>query len=134
MSGMDRLTDEALITGWDKLKDNLPPDGHDAAEALFDYGDKLADALSRRASQAAPAPSDHAISKEWAERMLPLDEGVTPSAGAPAPSDALTARLDAEWAKGFERGASWDFSEPWPLDDPDRIRALRRAAPTEGEA
>ena len=40
----------------------------------------------RRASQAAPAPSDHAISKEWAERMLPLDEGVTPSAGAPAPS------------------------------------------------
>lgn len=54
-----------------------------------------------------------------------------------APADlsaALTARLDAEWAKGFERGASWDFSEPWPLDDPDRIRALRRAAPTEGEA
>lgn len=58
MSGMDRLTDEALIAGWENLKDNLPTDGHDAAEALFDYGDKLADALSRRSSQAAPAPSD----------------------------------------------------------------------------
>lgn len=39
----------------------------------------------RRASQVAPAPSDHAISKKWAERMLPLDEGVTPSAGASVP-------------------------------------------------
>ena len=58
MSGMDRLTDEALITGWDNLKDNLPSDGHDAAEALFDYGDKLADALSRRASQAAPTEGE----------------------------------------------------------------------------
>lgn len=49
-------------------------------------------------------------------------------------SAALTARLDAEWAKGFERGVYWEFNEPWPLGDPDRIRALRRAAPTEGEA
>lgn len=47
--------------------------------------DRLRGTSSAPGAQAAPAPSDHATSKEWAERMLPLDDGVTPSAGATAP-------------------------------------------------
>lgn len=39
-----------LVAGWDDLKDNLPSDGHAAAEKLFDYGDKLADALEAQAA------------------------------------------------------------------------------------
>jgi len=47
---------DALVDGWDTLKDNLPPDGHSAAEALFDYGDKLADAIQALRAQQPAAP------------------------------------------------------------------------------
>jgi hypothetical protein len=36
----------ALTNAWDDLKENLPSDGHAAAELLFDHGDLLADALN----------------------------------------------------------------------------------------
>ena len=116
MSGMDRLTDEALEqarraldyyedcanqlskggSGSEGAYDSLEYDGGKLARDVMAQIDAAARELlaHRRASQAAPAPSDYAISKEWAERMLPLDEGVTPSAGAPAPSDALREALE----------------------------------------
>lgn len=36
---------DGLVEGWDNLKDDIPSDGHKAAESLWDYGDKLADAI-----------------------------------------------------------------------------------------
>lgn len=51
-------------------------------------------------------------------------------------SAALTARLDAEWNAAIEAAA--DFACHWHKDEQpdlrDDIRAIRRAAPTEGEA
>lgn len=47
---------DALVGGWDDLKENLPSDGHSAAEMLFDYGDKLADTIT-----AIPAATAHPV-------------------------------------------------------------------------
>lgn len=92
MSGMDRLTDE----------EKRALESSEAYGAGWDAAFAAMNEIKRRASQAAPAPSDHAISKAWAERMLHLDEGVTPSAGAPAPYDGLR----EAWIAGRDAAAA----------------------------
>lgn len=144
MSGMDRLTeaDREQITkaayeahrNWCRGARGQMISEWDSIESWIAV-ETAAFLAHRRASQAAAAPSDHAISREWAERMLPLDEGVTPSAGAPAPSDGLREAVDAAWNDAIEAAGNLESIHGYSNAVPrHRIRALRRAAPTEGEA
>ena len=108
MSGMERLTDEAF----------------EAVQFLYKHGD-----LTYSVARAA-------VSKL-------IDNGFTirrASQAAPAPSDALREAVDAAWNDAIEAAASvylnganpntWDYFASAVA----AIRALRRTAPTEGEA
>ena len=111
MSGMDRLTErewlislltidqEQMLTDYEVHPDAWKGDP-DRIDCIAALADGILDGLAhRRASQAAPAPSDglrEAVDAAW--------------------NDAIEA-AEAAYAQGFAA-----------------IRALRRAAPTEGEA
>lgn len=87
------------------------------------------------AAPATPAPSSHAISKAWAERRLPLDEGVTPSAGAPTPArdDLRAARLPLLDLHMWTESAEDDEMVILRVGTVRRIRAaLRDAGGTDG--
>ena len=120
MSGMDRLTDEAMegrantaLSGLGPVHGKLMTEGYEgSANAVIDAADVIRELLAhRRASQAAPAPSD-----------------------------GLREARDAAWNDAIEAAASvylnganpntWDYFSLARHE----IRALRRAAPTEGEA
>ena len=122
MNGMDRLTIDDLQY-WEEYGDY---DVRLMARELLAH---------RRASQAAPAPQKPVA---WAEtdhkgKVIGVSLNQypwhpTPLYAAPAPSDGLREAVDAAWNDAIE-AAEAAYAQGFAA-----IRALRRAAPTEGEA
>ena len=65
------------VAGWDDLKERLPMNGHEAAELLFDYGDKLADTIEAQAAELARLRGFAEFMTKWAVSFRTSDRDDT---------------------------------------------------------
>lgn len=132
MSGMDRLT---------ALADQLDANAANA-ERMVELLQPEFDAFEARTGHNVYVVRDYVDHKNAAKRQRQEAADIREllahrraSQAAPAPSDGLREAVDAAWNDAIEAAGNLESIHGYSNAVPrHRIRALRRAAPTEGEA